>query len=139
MLAGMADDQADEMAERLGNILVYLPITSRSEFHTAMAYLARRLDENATPDGFLRHALDLTPEGAAWGEQTALFADAVVGRHRVSTVRRQLQDRTSASTPVESTTFSNEADTDLTVPANRAWAEVSAECAGPGSTEGGRH
>jgi RHH-type transcriptional regulator, proline utilization regulon repressor / proline dehydrogenase / delta 1-pyrroline-5-carboxylate dehydrogenase len=124
MLAGMADDQADEMADRLGNILVYLPITSRSEFHTAMAYLARRLDENATPDGFLRHALDLTPEGAAWGEQTALFADAVVGRHRVSTARRQLQDRTSAATPVESTTFFNEADTDLTVPANRAWAQA---------------
>src|SRR5580704_18029046 len=90
-----------------------------------MAYLARRLDENATPDGFLRHALDLTPETAAWGEQTALFADAVVGRHRVSTVRRHLQDRTSAGTPVESTTFTNEADTDLTVPANRAWAQAS--------------
>ena len=122
MLAGMADDQADELVERVGNVLVYLPVTSRSEFHTAMAYLARRLDENTTPDGFLRHALDLTPGSAAWSEQTARFAEAVVGRHHVSTVPRQLQDRKATATPFEGTTFTNEADTDLTVPANRDWA-----------------
>ncbi|HEY3941760.1 MAG TPA: bifunctional proline dehydrogenase/L-glutamate gamma-semialdehyde dehydrogenase [Acidimicrobiales bacterium] len=122
MLAGMADDQADELVGRVGNVLVYLPVTSRSEFHTAMAYLARRLDENTTPDGFLRHALDLTPGSAAWSEQTARFAEAVAGRHHVSTVPRQFQDRTAPASSSEGTGFTNEADTDLTVPANRSWA-----------------
>jgi RHH-type proline utilization regulon transcriptional repressor/proline dehydrogenase/delta 1-pyrroline-5-carboxylate dehydrogenase len=123
MLAGMADDQAHAVAERVGRVLLYLPLTRRSDFRSAMAYLARRLDENATPDGFLRHALDLEFGSAAWEEQVGRFKESLVLRHAITTTRLQNQDRTSEGPDHDRvTTFFNEADTDLTVPENRQWA-----------------
>ena len=66
MLAGMADDQAAAVAERTARVLLYTPVVTRQDFRNALAYLARRLDENTTPDGYLRHALDLVPGSVAW-------------------------------------------------------------------------
>ena len=67
MLAGMADNQAAAVAERSGRLLFYVPATTRRDFRNALAYLARRLDENTTPEGFLRHALDMVPGSAGLG------------------------------------------------------------------------
>jgi RHH-type transcriptional regulator, proline utilization regulon repressor / proline dehydrogenase / delta 1-pyrroline-5-carboxylate dehydrogenase len=129
MLAGMADDQADAVARRAGGLLLYVPATSRRDFRNALAYLARRLDENATPEGFLRHALDMEPDGAAWTDQARRFDASMQTRRGVRTVPFQTQDRTappSLVSPDASTAppshFANDPDTDLTVPANREWA-----------------
>jgi RHH-type proline utilization regulon transcriptional repressor/proline dehydrogenase/delta 1-pyrroline-5-carboxylate dehydrogenase len=131
MLAGMADAQAAAVAERVGTMLFYVPTTSRQDFRNALAYLARRLNENATPDGFLRHALGMLPGSPAWEEQAAGFARAVRERDGVGTCRRQEQDRHAPGGGVSPTglfgmrgddRWVNEPDTDLTVPANRAWA-----------------
>ncbi|HET6810674.1 MAG TPA: proline dehydrogenase family protein [Acidimicrobiales bacterium] len=137
MLAGMADDQAEAVARRAGGLLLYVPATTRRDFRNALAYLARRLDENATPEGFLRHALDMEPGSAAWEEQAARFADSLVARRHVRTVPFQTQDRTASPAPQppgppgpqreatgSSVHFVNEPDTDLTVPANRDWARA---------------
>ena len=88
MLAGMADDQAAAVAERTGRVLLYTPVVARQDFRNALAYLARRLDENTTPDGFLRHALDLVPGSAAWETEAARFAEAVRARHHVARAQR---------------------------------------------------
>ena len=145
MLAGMADDQAAAVAERTANVLLYTPVVARKDFRNALAYLARRLDENATPDGYLRHALELVPGGAAWETEAGRFAEAVRARHHVRTERSPHQDRRREATilsspgllpdvvpgsgPVPPGTapsvadgFANEPPTDLTVPANRQWA-----------------
>ncbi len=67
---GWPTTQAAAVAERSGRLLLYVPATTAAEdFRNALAYLARRLDENATPEGFLRHALDIVPGSAAWDEQ----------------------------------------------------------------------
>ena len=95
MLAGMADDQAAAVAERTSRVLLYTPVVARRDFRNALAYLARRLDENATPDGYLHHALDLAPGSAAWQIEADRFADAVLARHHVRTERAQRQDRTA--------------------------------------------
>ena len=127
MLAGMADDQAAAVAERTARVLLYTPVVARQDFRNALAYLARRLDENATPDGYLRHALELVPGGAAWQTEVARFAEAVRARHHVRAQRSQVQDRAletddARPAPASSVDFANEPSTDLTVPANRQWA-----------------
>jgi RHH-type proline utilization regulon transcriptional repressor/proline dehydrogenase/delta 1-pyrroline-5-carboxylate dehydrogenase len=123
MLAGMADNQAAAVAERSGRLLFYVPATSRRDFRNALAYLARRLDENTTPEGFLQHVLDMVPGSADWEEQAGRFARSVRARREVTTEPFQTQDRTRApETAGRDSRFSNEPDTDLTVPVNRRWA-----------------
>jgi RHH-type proline utilization regulon transcriptional repressor/proline dehydrogenase/delta 1-pyrroline-5-carboxylate dehydrogenase len=124
MLAGMADGLAEAVAERTGSVLIYVPTVSRSDFRSALAYLARRLDENSTPEGFLRHALDLVPGSPAWQEQAERFAVAVRARHDTRTRPYHEQDRRGARPAAPSGAFSNEPPTDLTLPANRDWARA---------------
>ncbi|HMK97664.1 MAG TPA: aldehyde dehydrogenase family protein, partial [Acidimicrobiales bacterium] len=124
----------------------------------ALAYLSRRLDENSSPEGFLRHSLDLEPGNALWEEQASRFAAAVRARHGARARPYQEQDR-QAHTPGEASvgvvpppgtgtnaagpggaTFANEPDTDLTVPSNRQWAmgilsRPRAEAPAPASSE----
>ena len=137
MLAGMADDQAAAVAERTARVLLYTPVVARQDFRNALAYLARRLDENATPDGYLRHALELVPGGVAWQTEADRFAEAVRARHHVrprahsartevETAGRRLGGETTGARPgaaqASGLGFANEPATDLTVPANRHWA-----------------
>ena len=113
MLAGMADEQAAAVAERTGALLLYTPAVARRDYRNALAYLARRLDENTTPEGFLRHSLDMAPGGPAWAEQAARFAESVRARHEVSRCR-------PATRPPEQ--FPHEPGTDLAVTSKREWA-----------------
>ncbi|MGH9105212.1 MAG: proline dehydrogenase family protein [Acidimicrobiales bacterium] len=148
MLAGMADEQAAAVAERTGRVLLYTPVVARADYRNALAYLARRLDENATPDGFLRQALALEVGSPAWVDQADRFAAAVRARHGVSASPRHHQDRNRLGAPPPvlgpepargpepvtgpgtragaggevAARFDNEPATDLTVPANRSWA-----------------
>jgi RHH-type transcriptional regulator, proline utilization regulon repressor / proline dehydrogenase / delta 1-pyrroline-5-carboxylate dehydrogenase len=138
MLAGMADDQAAAVAERTSRVLLYTPVVAGKDFRNALAYLARRLDENATPDGYLRHALELVPGSPAWEVESGRFAAAVRARHHASAKSPQRQDRAreasgqlapgldlSASAEgrgLPDDGFANQPATDLTVAANRQWA-----------------
>ena len=150
MLAGMADEQAAAIAERTGGVLLYVPVAAKKDFRNALAYLSRRLDENASPEGFLRYSLDLEPGSAIWDEQASRFAAAVRARHEVRARPYQGQDRQAqvpangrveagppAGTPSsqgrtsqargqaarpDGAAFANEPDTDLTVASNREWA-----------------
>ncbi len=126
MLSGMAHHQAAAVAERTGRLLLYTPVVTRADYRNALAYLARRLDENTTPEGFLRHAAELRPGTPAWEEQARRFAAAVRARHQVRTLPFHAQDRAAGagtggavrSRPA----FANEPPTDLTIGRNRAWA-----------------
>lgn len=93
MLAGMADDQAAAVLERTGRLLLYTPAVARRDFRHALAYLARRLDENTTPEGFLRHVLSMAPGSRQWAEQASLFESTVRQRRSVRTTPMQAQDR----------------------------------------------
>ena len=54
MLEGMAPAQARVVRARSGSLLLYTPVVSDDDYVAAIAYLSRRLDENATPENFLR-------------------------------------------------------------------------------------
>jgi RHH-type proline utilization regulon transcriptional repressor/proline dehydrogenase/delta 1-pyrroline-5-carboxylate dehydrogenase len=122
MLEGMAPPQARAVRDAAGDLLLYAPVVARADREASIAYLSRRLDENAAPENFLRALFDITPGSPAWDEQVARFRAAVQDRATVSTAPRRVQDRTrpTAPHPVDGS-FRNCADTDFTVPANRAW------------------
>jgi RHH-type proline utilization regulon transcriptional repressor/proline dehydrogenase/delta 1-pyrroline-5-carboxylate dehydrogenase len=124
MLNGMAPGQARAVAAITGRVLLYTPIVDDADYPSAISYLARRLDENSTPENFLRHALTIHAGNSHWVAEVQRFRAAVAARHRVSTAPRRTQDRSNdvVRFPVDEP-FDNVADTDFTRPANRAWIE----------------
>lgn len=122
MLAGMAPAQARAVNNRLGRVRVYAPVVERSAMDAAISYLARRLDENAAPQNFLRNLLRIQPGSATFAAEEARFRAATAGRHRLSSEPRRTQDRTQPlSRANEQADFVNTPDTDFTIPANRGW------------------
>lgn len=122
MLEGMAPPQARAVRNDAGSLLLYSPIVSQEERDASIAYLSRRLDENSSPENFLSALFDITPGSPQWHEQANRFRTSVAQRHTVSTSSRRTQNRTAPNPrfPVDGS-FDNVADTDFTVPANRAW------------------
>lgn len=62
MLEGMAPSLVRVVQGLTGNMLLYCPTASKSHFHNAIAYLMRRLDENASEQNFLHSFFDFTPD-----------------------------------------------------------------------------
>ena len=122
MLEGMAPPQARAVRDAAGSLLLYAPVVAATDREASIAYLSRRLDENAAPENFLRALFDITPGSPAWHEQERLFLDAVAQRSTVSTASRRHQDRRRPAAPFPADgTFRNVADTDFTQAVNRAW------------------
>ena len=47
-LLGMATGQAEAVRKDVGRLLLYTPVVNPAEFDVAIAYLVRRLEENAS-------------------------------------------------------------------------------------------
>jgi RHH-type proline utilization regulon transcriptional repressor/proline dehydrogenase/delta 1-pyrroline-5-carboxylate dehydrogenase len=128
MLEGMANHQARAVQARAGGLLLYAPVVQAEDFHSAIAYLVRRLDENTAPENFLRHVFDLEPGSAAWAAERDRFLAAFGIIAGLSDSPRRTQDRRAEARvrpdprPL-SAPFANEPDTDWTSAANRAWIE----------------
>ena len=128
MLEGMAPPQARAVRDAAGSLLLYAPVVATSDREASIAYLSRRLDENAAPENFLRALFDITPGSPVWFEQAELFRAAALSRHSVSTKPTRVQDR-SRPQPLHPSdgSFSNSRDTDFTIAANREWAARAVE------------
>src|SRR5712692_7711626 len=160
MLEGMANHQARAVQARAGGLLLYAPVVRAEDFHSAIAYLVRRLDENTAPDNFLRHVFGLEPGSPDWERERDRFLSAFDLVDQVSDAPRQHQHRAAETleplsneslSPIggprsadnESLSpiggegrvrgrtsgegeevFSNEPDTDWSVPANREWIDA---------------
>lgn len=123
MLEGMANHQARVVREIAGDLLLYAPVVRKEDFHCAIAYLVRRLDENTSPENFLHDLFGMEPGDQAWQRQVERFlgACAVIGT-TVSGPNR-LQNRATESPvvlPLEAP-FHNEPDTDFSLEANVDW------------------
>jgi RHH-type proline utilization regulon transcriptional repressor/proline dehydrogenase/delta 1-pyrroline-5-carboxylate dehydrogenase len=119
MLSGMAPHLARAVLKLTDRLLLYCPAAKKEEFHTAMAYLMRRLDENTAPDNFLTNLFDLKPESTAWKKQVEQFALAALESDTVSNRARRTQNRSTER--YEETR--NTPDTDWSRPENRIWAK----------------
>lgn len=125
LLEGMADPLRRAVQQVSGQVLLYAPIVDENDFHTAIAYLQRRLDENTEPENFLRHSFELQPGDAAWQEQQARFETALQRMDDVSAQSRRHQDRRRPPRhlPLDAP-FANEPDTDFTQPRHREWLQA---------------
>ena len=115
MLEGMAPPQARAVRELAGSLLLYAPVVEKSDRDASIAYLSRRLDENSSPENFLRSLFDITPGSPAWDLEAGRFRSSVRARHDVTTASRRGQSHASvshAATPGQS--FANSADSDFT-------------------------
>jgi RHH-type proline utilization regulon transcriptional repressor/proline dehydrogenase/delta 1-pyrroline-5-carboxylate dehydrogenase len=134
MLEGMANHQARAVQARAGGLLLYAPVVRAEDFHSAIAYLVRRLDENTAPENFLRHVFDLEPDSPEWTAERDRFLAAFARIDGLSDAPRRTQNRSAETTGarpasprrVADVRFANEPDTDWTSAANRAWIERSA-------------
>lgn len=126
MLEGMANHQARVVQARAGGLLLYAPVVRAEDFHSAIAYLVRRLDENTAPDNFLRHVFGLEPGSPDWVLERDRFLQAFDRLGELPDAPRRTQDR-AAETGAGATDlvapFVNEPDTDWALPANRDWIE----------------
>ncbi|MCG6895179.1 MAG: bifunctional proline dehydrogenase/L-glutamate gamma-semialdehyde dehydrogenase [Desulfobacteraceae bacterium] len=127
MLEGMADHVRRALAET-GDVLLYAPVASRQEFINAIAYLVRRLDENTSPENFLRYAPELNPESEEWAFLHKQFLEACEYREQARLGPNRIQNRNTEVFSEKTGTFwnnafTNEPDTDWCLPANRRWAE----------------
>lgn len=124
MLEGMADPIRRVVQKASDDMLLYCPTARKDEFQFAVAYLVRRLDENTAPQNFLRHAFNMQPGSKAWNEQAALFSESCALIDKVNSKSRRDQDRRNeVYHPPERSLFSQEPDTDWSVPYNSEWAE----------------
>jgi RHH-type proline utilization regulon transcriptional repressor/proline dehydrogenase/delta 1-pyrroline-5-carboxylate dehydrogenase len=122
LLTGMADAQAVALRQAGSRVLLYTPVVRSDDRTAAIAYLVRRLDENTSPENFLRHIFTLAPGSATWHDQESRFRDAVTARHADAPSSRRQQDRGQAPAPRSlDAPFANEPDTDWTSAANRKW------------------
>jgi RHH-type transcriptional regulator, proline utilization regulon repressor / proline dehydrogenase / delta 1-pyrroline-5-carboxylate dehydrogenase len=126
MLEGMANHQARAVQARAGGLLLYAPVVRAEDFHSAIAYLVRRLDENTAPENFLRHVFDLEPGSPAWIAERDRFLAAFRIGPGLPDAPRRTQDRAAEARagpwewPLDAV-FANDPDTDWTLAPNREW------------------
>jgi RHH-type proline utilization regulon transcriptional repressor/proline dehydrogenase/delta 1-pyrroline-5-carboxylate dehydrogenase len=139
MLEGMANHQRRALFELTGNMLLYAPACRQEDFTNAIGYLVRRLDENTGPDNFLRHAFNIEVDSPEWHSLEQQFVAACEAMDSVSKAPRRTQDRrkelriSDFGLRIENPnpqsafrnpkSFSNEPDTDWSLPANGEWAK----------------
>jgi len=121
MLEGMANHLRRVVQELSGSMLLYCPATKKKDFHTSVAYLMRRLDENTHKDNFLPHLFGLKQASPAWNQQAEFFQKSV--SFQSTDMPRRIQNRFETPLDLEKTApFTNEPDTDFSLEENRLWA-----------------
>ena len=121
MLQGMAPAQARTVRDEAGGLLLYTPIVGREDLDVAVAYLFRRLEENASDENFLRQLFTLRPGTPEFDAQADRFRRAVARRWEVADLPRREADRGAGDAVAPSTdgVFRNQPDIDPTLPSVR--------------------
>ncbi len=120
MLEGMANHQARAVQAAAGGLLLYAPVVLHGDFHNAIAYLVRRLDENTTKGNFLHDLFHLAEGSPAWERQKSAFLTACARKDEIAAGPKRTQDRASERNHPMSTgsPFHNAADTDWSLLSN---------------------
>ncbi|MDJ0753195.1 MAG: proline dehydrogenase family protein [Ardenticatenaceae bacterium] len=122
MLEGMANHQARSVQKKAGGLLLYAPIVKRDDFHSAISYLVRRLDENTAEENFLHDLFGLEVGSPAWEKQKKLFLDAYHKMNDAQAAPNRKQNRLKEKILFDpEAPFTNIPDTDFSLPANQEW------------------
>ena len=124
MLLGMATGQADAVRRDVGTLLLYTPVVRPTEFDSAISYLIRRLEENASPENFMSGVFELAASPEVFDREAERFLSSLAELDDRVPPSNRVQDRSMA--PVLTTggdlpAFRNTPDTDPSIAANRAW------------------
>lgn len=117
MLKGMAVALSESVKSTVGNLLLYTPVVSPSEFEVAIAYLTRRLEENASPDNFMSGVFELTTNRKVFNRERDRFLASIKLIDKLGTSPNRLANNSllaekSASRGI----FVNQPDSDPAVP-----------------------
>jgi len=126
MLLGMATGQAEAVRKDVGQLLLYTPVVNPAEFDVAIAYLVRRLEENASPENFMSAVFELASNPTLLTRERERFERslAALEADRSVPASNRVQDRAAEAetAPDAGTTgFHNQPDSDPAIAANRAW------------------
>ncbi|MGU3411351.1 proline dehydrogenase family protein [Microbacterium sp. M1A1_1b] len=123
MLLGMTATHADAVRADVGRVVLSTPVVHPDDFRSAIGYLARRLQEHASADGFMSSAFAIGDDPAAFDREHARWTAAVDALDAPVPPTNRTQDRRlSPGDPIPRDAFRNAPVTDPTVPANRQWA-----------------
>ena len=121
MLLGMATAQAQAVRADVGRLLLYTPVVRPTEFDSAISYLIRRLEENASAENFMSGIADIATDETVFEREAERFRRSVELMGSLDTTARRTQDRAHLVEVGPASGFRNEADTDPSLPANREW------------------
>ncbi len=122
MLEGMANHQARAVQESAGGLLLYAPVVKKEDFHSAISYLVRRLDENTAEENFLHDLFGMKPNCPLWEKQKKKFLDACAKKDEVQATPNRVQNRATEKNEVEhGGKFKNAPDTDWSLRQNQKW------------------
>ena len=123
MLLGMATGQAEAVKKDVGGLLLYTPVVRPSEFDSAISYLIRRLEENASTENFMSGLFELAGNEKIFAREEGRFLASIAALEPSVPASHRVQDRTAPEVDVAVglDEFQNEADTDNSIAANRAW------------------
>src|SRR5690554_3037302 len=121
MLLGMARAQAEVVAKDVGPILLYTPVVRPTEFNAAIAYLIRRLEENASPENFMSAVFELADDQKMFRREEQRFLASLREVDEVVPASNRVQNRLTPSLPELVEEFTNTQDTDPSIAANRVW------------------
>ncbi|WP_249295571.1 bifunctional proline dehydrogenase/L-glutamate gamma-semialdehyde dehydrogenase [Agrococcus sp. Marseille-Q4369] len=135
MLLGMAAEHQGAVREVFPNLVLSTPVVRPDQFDAAVAYLVRRLEENAAGENFMSSMFDLADPAVFQQERDRflesielLRTDDAAGEPRPNRTQDRLGDLAVSVT--HPTGFANEPDTDPSLPANRDWARQLVQRAG---------
>jgi RHH-type proline utilization regulon transcriptional repressor/proline dehydrogenase/delta 1-pyrroline-5-carboxylate dehydrogenase len=122
MLLGMATGQAEVVKRDVGGLLLYTPVVRPAEFDSAISYLVRRLEENASTDNFMSGLFDLARKPEVFARESGRFLASLDGLDGTVPASNRVQDRLHPVVlPGALAAFENEPDTDPSRADNRLW------------------
>jgi RHH-type proline utilization regulon transcriptional repressor/proline dehydrogenase/delta 1-pyrroline-5-carboxylate dehydrogenase len=126
MLLGMAEEQAEQVKQDVGSLLLYTPVVHPGQFDVAISYLVRRLEENASQDNFMSAVFELDSNPVLFDREKERFLASLADTDTVVPApgRNQAPEH---FTSCERGEFANQADSDPSVAEIRAWADGIAE------------
>jgi RHH-type proline utilization regulon transcriptional repressor/proline dehydrogenase/delta 1-pyrroline-5-carboxylate dehydrogenase len=123
MLLGMATGQAEAVKRDVGGLLLYTPVVHPGEFDSAISYLIRRLEENASTENFMSALFELASNEKIFAREHDRFVASMRALDRHVPLSHRVQNRANPEVepPLALDAFENEPDTDNSIAANRSW------------------
>ncbi len=121
MLLGMATAQSEVVRRDVGGLRLYTPVVHPSELDSAISYLIRRLEENASPENIMSGLFELATSRDVFTREAGRFSASLERMGEIELGPRRTQDRASVLEVAPESGFENEPDTDSSLPANRDW------------------